>query len=132
MSSREERLQYLKRHWSYELMMLRFNYARLRDTTHLLWWNTAMEAFAIHARNFEMLLRNDPNSRNSQAKDYVEGFCAPPPPIQIKQKVGAYVVHPGKSRSEDGDEKFNLERADKAFAWIEKHFAELLAALPVT
>ncbi len=32
MSSREEKLRYLNHHWSYELLMLRYTYARLHDT----------------------------------------------------------------------------------------------------
>ncbi len=129
MSSREEKLRYLGHHWSYELLMLRYTYARLHDTKHKLMWNAFLEAFAIHARNFEMFLRNDKDSRNSRAELYVK-FCAPGPPTQIKQKVGTYVVHPGTSRSKEGDEKFNLERAEKAYAWIEEFFALFLEALP--
>ncbi len=91
-------------------------------------WNAFLEAFAVHARNFELFLRNDEDSRNSQAKLYVN-FCAPKPPVQIKEKVATYVVHAGLSRSEEGDKKFNLERAEKAFAWIEKYFAQFLGAL---
>jgi hypothetical protein len=32
-------------------------------------------------------------------------------------------------RSEEGDKKFNLKRADNAFAWIEKYFEKFLAEL---
>ena len=129
MSSREEKLRYLSHHWSYELLMLRYTHARLHDTKHTLMWNAFLEAFAVHARNFELFLRNDEDSRNSRANQYVPSFCAPKPPVQIKEKVNTYVVHPGTARSEEGDKKFNLKRADKAFTWIEEYFDKFLEAL---
>jgi hypothetical protein len=49
--------------------------------------------------------------------------------VKIKDKIAVYVVHPGKDRSEEGDDKFNLDRADKAFLWIEKEFARFLDEL---
>jgi hypothetical protein len=36
MPSREEKLRYLSHHVSYELLMLRYTYARLHDTSHKL------------------------------------------------------------------------------------------------
>jgi hypothetical protein len=39
-------------------------------------------------------------------------------------------VHPGTARSEEGEDKFNLERADKAMPWIEEEFERFLKELP--
>jgi len=88
-----------------------------------------LEAFAVHARNFQLFLTNDKDNRNYRAENYNPDFHASKPPVEIKDKVAVYVVHPGKARSEEGDDKFNLDRADKAFPWIEEAFARFLDEL---
>jgi hypothetical protein len=130
MASRKERLSYLNHHLSYELMMLRYTRDRLHDTRHKLMWNAFLEAFAVHARNLHLFLTNDKDSRNFRAADYNDKFRASQIPVEIKHKVAVYIVHPAKTRSDDGDDKFNLDRAERAFAWIEAEFARFLGELP--
>jgi hypothetical protein len=110
--------------------MLRYTFARLDDTRHKLMWNAFLEAFAVHARNLQLFLINDKDSRNYRAENFNPQFRASKPPVEIKDKIAVYVVHPGKGRSEEGEDKFNLERAEKAFPWIEKEFARFIAELP--
>jgi hypothetical protein len=126
MASERERLRYLTHHLSYELMMLRYTHARLHDTRHKLMWNAFLEAFAVHARNLHLFLTNDEDSRNYRAAHYNDRFKASKSPVEIKNKIAVYIVHPGKAHTEEGDEKFNLDRADKAFEWIESEFTRFL------
>jgi hypothetical protein len=130
MPSREEKLRYLSHHLSYELLMLRYTYARLHDTSHKLMWNAFLEAFAVYARNLQLFLMNDKDSRNYRVGDYNPNFPASKPPVKIKDKIAVYIVHPGKARSEEGHDKFDLERADKAYAWIEHEFARFIEGPP--
>jgi hypothetical protein len=129
MASQQERRRYLNHHLSYELMMLRYTYARLHDTRHKLMWNALLEAFAVHARNLHLFLTNDKDSRNYRASHYNDKFRATKSPVEIKDKIAVYIVHPGKARAEAGDEKFNLDRAERAFRWIESEFARFLEEL---
>ena len=130
MTSKQGKVEYLTHHLSYELLMLRFTHARLHNTKHKLEWNAFLESFAVHARNLQFFLMNDKDSRNRRAEDYNPAFQASKPPVEIKDKIAVYVVHPGKARSKEGSDKFNLERADKALPWIEKEFARFLEQLP--
>ena len=132
MASREQRLRYLSHHLSYELLMLRYAHARLGDTRHKLMWNAFLEAFAVHARNLQFFLTNDKDSRNYRAEDFNEHFRATKPPVQIKDKVSVYIVHPGTNRSEEAKDKFNLDRANRAMPWIEREFARFLEELPAS
>jgi hypothetical protein len=130
MASREERLKYLHHHLSYELLMLRHTHQRLHETKNKLDWNAQLEAFAVHARNFALFLLNDKDSRNFRANDYITGgFVAKNPPVNIVSGVSVYVTHTAKARSEDPEKKFNLEKVDMAFAWIEESFAKFIEAL---
>jgi len=130
MASREQGLKYLQHHLSYELLMLRHTHQRLHEIKNKLDWNAQLEAFAVHARNFALFLLNDKDSRNFRADDYIAGgFVAKTPPVNIGTSVSVYVTHTAKARSEDPDKKFNLEKVDKAFAWIEESFAKFIDAL---
>jgi hypothetical protein len=85
---------------------------------------------SVHARNLHLFLTNDEDSRNYRAAHYNDRFKASKSPVEIKNKIAVYIVHPGKARTEEGDEKFNLDRADRAFEWIESEFTRFLEKLP--
>jgi hypothetical protein len=77
-----EKAELIRQHPPYELDMLNITLERITrvtpTTTHsaIPEWNAYFESFAVHARNLRDFLTNDGDSRNFQAKDFVDRYRA--------------------------------------------------------
>jgi hypothetical protein len=74
MSSNEEKKEYLSEHLFYELLMLRYTAMQLKEVREQLAWNSFFESFGVHARNLYDFARNERDSRNFKASDFVDKF----------------------------------------------------------
>jgi hypothetical protein len=132
MSSLEERIAYLPEHLLYEVLMLRFTLMRLdMDQTQLL-WNALYEAFGVHARNLYDFLRNEKASRNFKADDFIDGFALNDRNAVhgLMQKMYEQILHLGKQRTADKNEKIQLDDVKKVAVWIEQGLNQFAIELP--
>jgi hypothetical protein len=132
MASTAQKSEFLQEHLRYEVMMLRHTYGRLLTTTNQLDWNAFFVAFSTHARSLFDFLTDSTDSRSFKASDFVDDFSLPDP-TRIRQKVrrlDPQVLHTGKSRKKEADQKFNLHDATAVFNWIEKGFSKFQEKLP--
>jgi hypothetical protein len=131
-SSVTERQEYLREHLSYELLMLRYTATRLEHVRDQLLWNSLFESFGVHARNLYDFLRNEADSRNFKASDFVDDFdCGEIESVRgLIDKLRQQLLHLGKRRFKHGGIKLNSENAAKIDGWIEKAIAKFAAELP--
>jgi hypothetical protein len=133
MASQQKLSDYLPNHLLYELLMLRFTVMRLRGNQDQLLWNALYESFGVHARNLYDFLRNDGDSRNFKASDYIVGF-------EVKDRNGVnglvqtmhqQLLHLGKRRTANKDEKIDVSDIQKIAAWVETGIQKFLDELQV-
>lgn len=111
--------------------MLRYTASRLPHINTQLLWNTLFESFGVHARILYDFLRNEKDSRNFKASDFVDRFeCGEIESIRgLMEKLRQQLLHLGKRRYRDGEHKLNVENAMKIKEWIEKGLAKFTKEL---
>jgi hypothetical protein len=133
MSSRAKKVAHLREHLPYELHMLRHTFLKFTTVHDASDWNAYFVAFAVYARNLHDFLTNDPDSRNFNAKDFVDEFEATKLPKEIRslmsQSLHLQVFHLGKSRPTDVAEKVDVDRARQLGCWLETNFASFIDGL---
>jgi hypothetical protein len=134
MASKQKRIAYLREHLHYELLMLRFTWSRLKRVRVRLLWNALYESFGVHARNLIDFLRNEQDSRNFKASDFIEKFeVAKKNKVDgVMQRMHQQLLHLGKQRTTDEDgeaKKINMVDVEKIGDWIETGLAQFTREL---
>jgi hypothetical protein len=138
MASTAAKLDWMKKHLSYELLMLR---ATCNEMLVLVQqqanpkvqfeYNMAYESFAVHARNLKDFLGNDGGNNDFNAKEFVDGFKTEKREITASMfALHMQVFHMGKDRVANGAGKFNLEGCLRVYEWLEDQFERFAASLP--
>ncbi len=70
MTAPDQKLEHLREHLPYELLMLRHTYDRINGNRYTLDWNAYYESFTIHARNLLDFLNNEGTGNNLKAKEF--------------------------------------------------------------
>ncbi|MGN6101303.1 MAG: hypothetical protein ACTHOR_09155 [Devosia sp.] len=128
MPANETLSEFLSEHYAYELLMLRYSYARLSQTHGQLEWNAVFESCAVHARNLRDFYTNDSDSRNYTARDYgVSGLAARKEHSGAFEAINRQIDHLGKkrpTRPEDG--KLTTSRIMEVVEWLEEKHSEFI------
>jgi hypothetical protein len=130
MTTTTQLTEHLQDHLPYELLMLRYTYARMQTETHDLVYNAMYECFCMHARNLWDFLHNEGTGNNLKAKELAKEYRAPED--QKAQRIINFdmqgqVFHFGKSRPSNQTDKIGLEKCKTVFDCLEKAFAEFMA-----
>ena len=114
-----EKKEMLEDHLPYELMMLKFTFAKMSEAREQLDYNAYYEAFVVHARNLYWFLTNDDKS-NAHACEFVLGFKASKTNATIStfQDLHRQVLHIGKGRKTNREQKVQYDEAKDVFDWI--------------
>lgn len=133
----ESRIEYLKEHLLYELKMLRYTHWKLREPLETVFdWNSYLEAFAVHARNWHDFLTEKFQPRadriDARASHFIETW-----PAANRDKVKdtyndlhAQVLHLGTNRGITPEEKFTTRHADAFWDWIRPEMERFADCLP--
>lgn len=129
MATRVQRETYLKKHFSYEVAMLRYAFRRARARTDQLDYNMAYECFAVHARSIRDFLRNG-DSTNFPAKHYAPDFKSKHDEKTngTFDRINREVFHLGQ-RPDEPTEQVNFGDVVRAYDWIELNIAGFVAKL---
>jgi hypothetical protein len=132
MSSKDEELDWLRQHLSYEVEMLRYTMERAASFEKPCPdYHVYYESFAVHARLLKEFLCNDGGGGNFQAKNFVAKFK----PTRLNDFHGPFATlnnqgfHPGKCRPATGDGKFNSDDCWRVYEWLEAQMARFQASL---
>lgn len=122
MPKNEELSDYLREHYAYELMMLRYTHRRLRFVGDQLLWNALFESCVMHARNLRDFYTNKGGNRTYGARDFGS------PDIGKRnydsgafQKMNEQMEHLSTQRVSGAEQgKLTLGRVDEIVAWLEE------------
>ena len=126
------KIRHLKEHLPYELLMLRYTHKQLTEQNHKLNFNCYLECFGIHARLLLAFLTNQKGNGNN---NFIASDFAKYRPIShdelrgVTQRVNSQILHLGKKRPSQPEEKFNTADADNILKWIETAILRFLDAL---
>jgi hypothetical protein len=130
--TQDQKIEHLKGHLPYELLMLRHTRERMNSPLYPLDWNAHHESFAVHARNLFDFLMNDATSANFKVSHFSTTFKAKKnDEVQriIRQDLHSQVLHLGKNRESDEDKKVGHEKREKVFRWLEENMSSFVGGL---
>lgn len=121
MATAEELSEWLREHYGYELLMLRYTHRSLPQANHQLEWNTYFESCAMHARNLRDFYCGKGKNNTRKASDYCGSNVA-----QANEQSGAFIKineqmdHPSTNRATDAEGgKLTARRMIEIVAWLE-------------
>jgi hypothetical protein len=111
--------------------MLRFTRMRLKGVQEQLLWNALYESFGVHARNLYDFLRDEKDSRNFKASDFVQNFELDDrnDVHGLMQTMYQQLLHLGKRRAAAKNGKIDVTDIEKIATWIEAGVHKFTAEL---
>jgi hypothetical protein len=133
----DQLVEYFNEHVLYELLVLRYSYARLKGAKTQILWNVVFSAFNVSARNLYEFLNNKGSSNEVKCSEYLKHaktfrLSSVGQVTGTLQMLNEQVFHMGRKRLGDRGHKVNMERVHQISEWIEENVVQLVGSFEET